>query len=84
MSQYKTVKANRFEVNEEEVKEVLEKLKPVKSAGLDVLKAELYKELTNDRRAMEKLTSYVTKRFERRDKNQQNGRNKINYDIKKE
>ena len=82
MSQYKTVKVNRFEVNEEEVKEVLEKLKPVKSAGLDGLKAELYKELTNDRRAMEKLTSY--KRFERRDKNQQNGRNKNNYDIKKE
>ena len=39
---YKKVKVNRFEISEEEVKKVLEKLKTGKSAGLDGLKAELY------------------------------------------
>ena len=37
------------------MKKVLEKLKAGKSAGLDGLRAELYKELINDRRAIEKL-----------------------------
>ena len=50
-------KVNRFEINEEEVKKVIEKLKSGKSAGLDGLRAELYKELINDRRAIEKLTA---------------------------
>ena len=44
---YKKVKVNRFEISEEEVKKVLEKLKTGKSAGLDGLRAELYKELGN-------------------------------------
>ena len=38
------------------MKKVLEKLKTGKSAGLDELRAELYKELINDRRTIEKLT----------------------------
>ena len=37
------------------MKKVEEKLKTGKSAGLDGLRAELYKELINDRRAIEKL-----------------------------
>ena len=45
---YKKVKVNRFEINEEEVKKVLEKLKTGKAAGLDGLRAELYKKLIND------------------------------------
>ena len=44
---YKKVKVNRFEISEEEVKKVLEKLKTGKSAGLDGKRAELYKELIN-------------------------------------
>ena len=55
------VKVNRFEISEEEVKKVLEKLKKGKSAGLDGLIAELYKELLNDRRAIEKLTASYKK-----------------------
>ena len=51
---YKKVKVNRFEISEEEVKKVLEKLKRGKSAGLDGLRAELDKELINDRRADKK------------------------------
>ena len=47
---YKKVKVNKFEINEEEVKKVLEKLKTGKSAGLDGLRADIYKELMNDRR----------------------------------
>ena len=38
---YKKVKVNRFEISEEEVKKVLQKLKTGKSAGLDLLRAEL-------------------------------------------
>ena len=53
---YKKVKVNRFEISEEEVRKVIEKLKTGKSAGLDGLRAELYKELIKDRRAIEKLT----------------------------
>ena len=34
---HKKVKVNRFEINEEEVKKVLEKLKTGKAAGLDGL-----------------------------------------------
>ena len=52
LDQYKKVKVNRFEINEEEVKKVLEKLNTGKTAGLDRLRAELYKELINDRRAI--------------------------------
>ena len=58
---YKRVKVNRFEISEEEVKKVLEKLKTGKSAGLDGLRTELYKELVNDRRAIEKLTASYKK-----------------------
>ena len=54
---YKKVTVNRFEISEEEVKKVIEKLKTGKSAGLDGLRAELYKELIKDRRAIEKLTA---------------------------
>ena len=54
---YKNVKINRLEINEEEVKKVLEKLKTGKSAGLDGLRAQLCKELKNDRRAIERLTA---------------------------
>ena len=50
---YKKIKVNRFEINEEEVKKVLEKLKTGKVAGLDGLRAELYKELINGRRTIE-------------------------------
>ena len=58
---YKKVKVNRFEISEEEVKKVLEKLKTGKSAGLDGLRAELYEVLINDRRAIEKLTASYKK-----------------------
>ena len=58
---YEKVKVNRFEINKEEVKIVLEKLKTGKAAGLDGLRAELYKELINDRRAIEKLTASYKK-----------------------
>ena len=61
---YKKVKVNRFEISEEEVKKVLEKLKTGKSAGLDGLRAELHKELINDRRAIEKLTESYKKVLE--------------------
>ena len=61
---YKKVKVKRFEISEEEVKKVLEKLKTSKSAGLDGLRAELYKELINDRRAIEKLTASYKKVLE--------------------
>ena len=64
MDPYKNVKVNRFEINEEEVKKVLEKLKTGKSAGLDRLSVELYKELINDRRAIEKLTAIYEKVLE--------------------
>ena len=53
------MKLYRFQVNEEELKKVLEKLKPGKLEGLDCSKSELYNDLTNNRRAMEILvTSY--------------------------
>ena len=58
---YKKVKVNRFEISEEEMKKLLEKLKTGKSAGL---RAELYKELINDRRAIEKLTASYKKMLE--------------------
>ena len=61
LNPYKKVKVNRFEINEEEVKKVLEKLKTGKSAGLDGLRAELYKELINDRRAIKELTESYKK-----------------------
>ena len=61
---YKKVKVNKFEISEEEVKKVLEKLKTGKSAGLDGLRAELYKELINDRRAIKKLTASYKKVLE--------------------
>ena len=61
---YKKVKVNRFEISEEEVKKVIEKLKTGKSAGLDGLRAELYKELIKDRRAIEKLTASYKKVLE--------------------
>ena len=43
---------------------MLEKLKTGKSAGLDGLRAELYKELINDRRSTEKLTASYKKVLE--------------------
>ena len=46
------------------MKKVLEKLKTGKSAGLDGLRAELNKELINDRRAIEKLTASYKKVLE--------------------
>ena len=56
------------------MKKVLEKLKTGKSAGLDGLRAELYKELIKDRRALEQLTaSYKMVLEEKRE--QQNGKN---------
>ena len=61
---YKKVKVNRFEISEEEVRKVIEKLKTGKSAGLDGLRAELYKELIKDRRAIEKLTASYKKVLE--------------------
>ena len=64
---YKKVKVNRFEISEEEVKKVLEKLKTGKSAGLDGLRSKaskLYKELIKDRRAIEKLTASYKKVLE--------------------
>ena len=61
---YKKVKVNRFEISEEEMKKVIEKLKTGKSAGLDGLRAELYKELIKDRRAIEKLTASYKKVLE--------------------
>ena len=61
---YKKVKVNRLEINKEEVKKVLEKLKTGKAAGLDGLRPELYKELINDRRAIEKLTASYKKVLE--------------------
>ena len=61
---YKKIKVNMFEINEEEVKKVLEKLKTGKSAGLDGQRVELYKELINDRRAIEKLTASYKKVLE--------------------
>ena len=64
MDPYKKVKLNRFQINEEEVKKVLEKLKTGKSAGLDGLRAQLYKELINDRRVIEKLTASYKKVLE--------------------
>ena len=39
------------------MKKILEKLKTGKSACIDWLRAELYKELINDRRAIEKLSA---------------------------
>ena len=48
------------------MKKVLEKLKTGKAAGLDGLRAELYKELINDRRAIEKLTASYKKVLEER------------------
>ena len=60
----KKVKVSRFEISEEEVKKVLEKLKTGKSTGLDGLRAELYKELINDTRAIEKLTASYKKVLE--------------------
>ena len=41
------------------MKKVLEKLKTGKSAGIDGLKAELYKELINDRRAIGKREQVI-------------------------
>ena len=46
------------------MKKVLEKLKTGKSAGLDGPRVELYKELINDRRAIEKLTASYKKVLE--------------------
>ena len=46
------------------MKKVLEKLKTGKAVGLDGLRAELYKELMNDRRAIEKLTASYKKVLE--------------------
>ena len=46
------------------MKKVLEKLKTGKAAGLDGLRAELYKEPINDRRAIEKLTASYEKVLE--------------------
>ena len=46
------------------MKKVLEKLKTGKSVGLDGLRAELYKELINDRRAIKKLTASYKKVLE--------------------
>ena len=46
------------------LKKVLEKLKTGKSAGLDGLRAELYKEQINARRAIEKLTASYKKVLE--------------------
>ena len=46
------------------MKKVIEKLKTGKSAGLDGLRAELYKELIKDRRTIEKLTASYKKVLE--------------------
>ena len=46
------------------MKKVIEKLKTGKSAGLDGLRAKLYKELIKDRRAIEKLTASYKKVLE--------------------
>ena len=51
-------------ISKEEVKKVLEKFKTGKSARLDGLRAELYKELINHRRAIEKLTASYKKVLE--------------------
>ena len=64
MDPYKKVKVIRFEINEEDVKKVLESLKTRKAAGLDGLRPELYKGLINDRRAIEKLTASYKKELE--------------------
>ena len=64
MDPYKKVKVNKRSKVKEEVKSVLEKLKTGKAAGLDGLRAELYKELINDRRAIEKLTASYKKGLE--------------------
>ena len=61
---HKKVRVNRFEINKEEVKILLEKLKTGKSVGLDGLRAELYKELMNDKRTIEKLTASYKKVLE--------------------
>ena len=66
---YKKVKVNmQVWDQQEEVKKVEEKLKTGKSAGLDGLRAELYKELINDRRAIEKLTASYKKVLEEKHK----------------
>ena len=84
MDPYKNVKVNRFEINEEEVKKVLEKLKTGKSAGLDRLSVELYKELINDRRAIEKLTAIYEKVLEEKKRTNRMEEIKNNHDSKKE
>ena len=82
---YKKVKVNRFEISEEEVKKVLKKLKTCKSAGLDGLRAELYKELINDRRATEKLTASYKKVLEEKQEEPTEWKKiKNNNDTKKE
>ena len=56
------------------MKKVLKKLKTGKSAGLDGLRAELYKELIKVRRALEQLTASYKKVLEEK-REQQNGKN---------
>ena len=81
---YKKVKVNRFEISEEEVKKVIEKLKTGKSAGLDGLRAELYKKLIKDRRAIEKLTASYKKVLEEKQEPTEWKKIKNNNDTKKE
>ena len=82
---YKKVKVNRFEINEEEVKKVLEKYKTGKSAaGLDELRVDLYKELLNDRRAIEKLTASYKNVLEGKTRPNRMEEITNNHDTKKE
>ena len=84
LDRYKKVKLNKFEISEEEVQKVLEKLKTGNSAGLDGLRAELYKELINDRRAIEKLTASYKKVLEEKQEPTEWKKIKNNNDTKKE
>ena len=65
------------------MKKVLEKLKTGKSAGLDGLRAELYKELIKDRRAIEKLTASYKKVLEEKQEPTEWKKIKNNNDTKK-
>ena len=65
------------------MKKVLEKLKTGKSAGLDGLRAELYKELINDRRAIEKLTASYKKVLQEKQEPTEWKKIKNNHDTKK-
>ena len=65
------------------MKKVLEK-KTGKAAGLDGLRAELYKELINDRRAIEKLSASYEKGARGKTRTNRMEEIKNNHDTKKE